>query len=175
MTTIKRLNELFRYNPKTGQLIRRVTVSSNAKEGDIAGTIQGAEYFEVGIDGTRHYCHTVIWAMTHNMWPKKQIDHVDQNGRNNKLDNLREVTQAEQEQNKPLRQDNTSNVTGVSWDKGKNKWQAYINKNSKRNHLGFFTTFIEAVKARNEIEKKFGWLSGKNSPAAKYIEENFNW
>lgn len=49
---------------------------------------------------------------------------------------------------KPLKPTNTSGVTGVSFEKRREKWVAYVNVDKKRKHLGYFNTREEAVKAR---------------------------
>lgn len=50
----------------------------------------------------------------------------------------------------------TSKFKGVSYYKGNstNRWIAYISKNKKKHHLGYFPTEIEAAKAYNEKAKE---------------------
>lgn len=50
---------------------------------------------------------------------------------------------------------NTSGVKGVSWCKSRNVWESYINVHSKRIHLGRFSRFEDAVKARRDAEEKY--------------------
>ena len=52
---------------------------------------------------------------------------------------------------------NTSGVTGVGWDRSKTRWVAHIKKNGKYKALGAFRSFAEAVAARKEAEKMFGF------------------
>ena len=49
---------------------------------------------------------------------------------------------------------NTSGKTGVCWNTGHQKWQARIGFQGKTHHLGYFTEYDEAVKARTEAEKE---------------------
>ena len=94
----------------------------------------------------------------------KFIDHKNHKKYDNKKYNLRKVTSSQNQMNGSKRFDNTSGVTGVSWDKLKNKWIAYIAKNGKQKHLGGFDKFEDAVKARKEAEEKyFGEYSYDNS------------
>lgn len=44
---------------------------------------------------------------------------------------------------------------GTSFDKSRNKWQAYININGKTKHLGLFLTQEEAIAARKAAEQKY--------------------
>ena len=55
---------------------------------------------------------------------------------------------------KDPRSDNTSGHTGVYFDKGTEKWQAYINFQKKRYHLGVFKTKDQAIRARKSAEKR---------------------
>ena len=50
---------------------------------------------------------------------------------------------------------NKSGCVGVTFDKGKNKWAAYISHKKHNYRLGRFATFEEAVKARKKAEKQF--------------------
>lgn len=50
---------------------------------------------------------------------------------------------------------NTSGVTGVSWDKARQKWFAYIHIHRKRIQLGYYEHFADAVKARKDAEDKY--------------------
>lgn len=68
------------------------------------------------------------------------VDHVDGNGLNNQRINLRSATRSENARNSRRHRDNTSGFKGVSWNKAKQKWRAYITLNGKEKHLGLFST-----------------------------------
>jgi len=55
---------------------------------------------------------------------------------------------------KEARVDNSSGHTGVYFDKKSQKWQAYINFQKKRYHLGFHQTREQAIHAREEAEEQ---------------------
>ena len=116
--------------------------------------------------GVRFAAHRVIWAMVHNYWPDC-IDHIDGNPGNNKINNLRDVSHAENMKNRSLQTNNTSGVTGVSWNKIGQKWEAYIKINGTRRSLGRFKRFDDAVTSRLKAEKKEGFtdLHGKKLSA----------
>lgn len=54
-----------------------------------------------------------------------------------------------------LRNNNASGVTGVHFDRARNRWMAYITFQNKRIHLGRFPSFEEAKKARKRAEEKY--------------------
>lgn len=70
-------------------------------------------------------------------------------------DNCRWVNQSIQSYNQKLADNNTSGIKGVGWHKPLNKWRAFITKNNKRIHLGYFTNLNEAALARKEAENKY--------------------
>ena len=82
----------------------------------------------------------------------------------NRKSNLRVATFEENSYNTTLRSNNTSGVTGVNWEKRRNKWQAYITVNKKRIYLGLFDNIEDAIRVRKEAESKFfGEYSHDNS------------
>lgn len=76
------------------------------------------------------------------------VDHINRDIFDNRLHNLRVCTRQENTMNCGLSTNNQSGVTGVSFNKDKNKWRAYINKDSKQINLGTYEKFEDAVKAR---------------------------
>lgn len=74
----------------------------------------------------------------------EKVDHRDNDGLNNRRDNLRPATDAENNQNKPTNSRNKSGFKGVSWFAGTRKWRATIQSNGKWVHLGYFTSAEDA-------------------------------
>lgn len=92
------------------------------------------------------------------------IDHKDGNPTNNIRNNLRFATYTENNLNRKTSSYNTSGTTGVSWNKRKGKWFAYITINHKRTSLGYYNNFDDAVQVRKQAEEKyFGEWSYDNS------------
>lgn len=92
------------------------------------------------------------------------VDHKNHKKYDNRKSNLRPATASQNNMNSPLKINNVSGVTGVSWHKLREKWRAVITVNKKQIHLGLFTCFEDAVKARKEAEEKyFGEWSYDNS------------
>lgn len=83
--------------------------------------------------------------ISHPPAPKHKID--------NRISNLRYVTQVENNMNKHLAKNNTSGVKGVVWQKNDQGWSARIQKNGKRISR-FFHNFDDAVKWRKDMEEK---------------------
>lgn len=91
--------------------------------------------------------HLVIGYPLH----KKQIDHINHNGLDNRRSNLRMVTCRENAWNQ-RRQSNgkvSSRFPGVYWNKGNSRWCSQIRINGERVELGIF---------KNELEAAFTYL-----------------
>ena len=101
------------------------------------------------------------------------VDHCGHNTFDNRKSKLRITKSIGNQKNKSLSKNNTSGVTGVSWEEKNKKWHSYIWVNGKTLHLGRFINFDDAVRARKEAEDKyFGEFSYDNS-MKKYIgDEN---
>jgi hypothetical protein len=85
---------------------------------------------------------------------KKQLDHINGIKRDNRIENLREATDSENQQNqKKPPAHNTSGFLGVTKYKRNGKWVAGIKLNGKRINLGYFDT-PEAAHAAYLQKKK---------------------
>ena len=77
--------------------------------------------------------------------PNNYIDHINRNPSNNSTENLRIVTQQQNNFNR-------SNTKGYCWNKLTKKWQAQIKVNRKQIHLGRF---------KNEEDARAAYLKAK--------------
>jgi len=94
--------------------------------------------------------------MHHDYWPK-YVDHIDGNHANNKIENLRETTIAQNQWNRKIDRKNTSGIKGVSYDSRRNLWVAEIVANKKKIFLGRFNAIAEAEKPKPEpVEEVIG-------------------
>lgn len=156
------LRQRLRYESETGRLIWRyyelMPTRWNSRWAEVAaGRISQCGYSQVSIYGKRYPAHRIIWAMEYGVWPNGEIDHIDGNRLNNRLNNLREVSRTENSRNMALRVDSTSGATGVCWDKNRNKWIAQIRVNRLRINLGRFAVFEDALNARKAAEVRYGF------------------
>lgn len=83
------------------------------------------------------------------------VDHTNGDGLNNRRENLRPCTQAQNLHNSGMSKRNTTGNKGVHFDKSRNKWAANIGIEGRMINLGRFTTKDEAVAARKAAELKY--------------------
>lgn len=135
MITQELVLHLFDY--RDGQLYWRVRPSTSVQIGAIAGSVNSTGYKQTRIDKKIYLNHRIIF-LWHYGWLPKNVDHKDKNPLNNKIDNLRSATEAENSWNAKLRVDNTSGIKGVYKTKSDKKWRVQVQVNNKRKNIGGF-------------------------------------
>ena len=119
------------YNPETGIFQK--------KNGTPVGYLCKDGYIQINLlDGSQRKAHRLAWLYMTGSFPKGILDHIDGNRTNNKWENLREVSYSQNGMNSSFRKSNTSGYKGVSFDKKYQKYEAYIWKDNKKKHLGYY-------------------------------------
>jgi hypothetical protein len=83
------------------------------------------------------------------------VDHIDGNPSNNKIENLREVTQTQNNYNAILKTNNTSGFKNVYWNKRSSNWVVMVKIDRKNKHIGYFNCIKEANKAAIKARKQY--------------------
>lgn len=103
------------------------------------------------------YAYQVVWALTHGTWPAQDIDHKDSDPSNDDGKNLRLATPSQNLANTGLFAHNTSGFKGVSWDRRRSKWRAYIKVKGRTKSLGNHSSIEAAAEAyRVAAKAEFG-------------------
>ena len=134
--------EIFDYH-ESGNLIWKKTQYSN-KLGKFAGGIDCAGYLKITILKKQYYAHRLIFFWHKGYFPK-EIDHIDGNKLNNKIENLRETTSSQNKANIKIRKNNSSGYKGVTFHKRDKKWQSCIGSKYQIIYLGSFDNVIDAA------------------------------
>lgn len=140
--TQEQVRELFDY--VDGQLLWKKAHASR-KIGEPAGYWRADGYLHVRIAGVLHYGHRLIWLWHHGDVPE-YVDHKDRNPRNNRIENLRPATRAENLRNRKKKR-GTSKYLGVHLAKKRGKWMAQMTAGGPTRHLGSFDSEEEAAHA----------------------------
>jgi hypothetical protein len=155
MITQERLKQLLHYDPDTGVFTR---IQSNRADrlGKQPGSRNTKGHVQIRLDGTLYVAHRLAWLYTNGEFPVNQLDHIDGDKTNNKIANLREATNKQNQENVPLQVNNTSGYRGVSFDKRLKKFRAYVCHNRQQITLGFFVTSeLAAAAAKNARDRFF--------------------
>jgi hypothetical protein len=150
--SIDRLREVFALDESTG-VLRWNIQKKRVRFGDVAGGISGRGYVYVGLDGLRLKAHRIVFAMVHGCWPDR-VDHINGIKTDNRPENLRAATHAQNMQNAKTRSDNTSGFKGVTWDKRAKRWQAQISVAGRCKFLGYYDDAKEAAEVAREARIK---------------------
>lgn len=166
--------QLLRYDPETGKLFwkaRPTSLFTDERTGRAWNTRFADKEAFTAISrgyhiGAIHYvmvkAHRVAWAIHYGEWPDV-IDHINGNPSDNRITNLRNVSQTENMRNLSQRTDNTSGASGV-WREG-NKWAAEIKFKGKKRWLGRYESFEDACAARANAQAELGFAKGHGRPS----------
>lgn len=141
--TAERLRSLLRYDPDTGLfhcLVRRV--GSQAKVGDVVGSVGVGGYIVIRMDNAYYYGHRLARLYMTGEWPPRHVDHINMCRADNRWSNLRDATPSQNHANTRASRSGTSGFKGVS--ACRDKWQAHIRIDGRKAHLGTFATREEA-------------------------------
>jgi hypothetical protein len=162
MLTQEMVREMFDYR-EDGKLIRRHAIMGNGNyAGRVVGTTpkgtRSSRYSVTKIHG-QHWCvHKLIYLYHHGVVPS-QLDHINRDTSDNRIENLRPANSSQNSCNRKLFSNNTSGCKGVSWIKESQKWLAHVSINNKTIRLGKFDDLelaeLVAIEARDLFHGKY--------------------
>lgn len=145
---LNKLRDFLEYKPDTGEFFWKSYRSRGAKAGYSAGCIYKDGYVRIGFDGQEYLAHRLAWLFHYGVMPDKFIDHINGVRADNRIENLRQVTNSENMQNqKKLRKNNTTGYTGVFFSKQKQKYISKIKVDGRDAYLGVFKEAKDAYGA----------------------------
>ena len=130
----------------------------------LAGTVNKKGYRSVCFpDKTYMYAHRIVWEIHFGAIPDgMDIDHINHDRDDNRIENLRLVTRQANLKNKGVVTSNTG-VMGVYWNKKTNRFTANITVNGKTMYIGTFTDLEPAARARKGAERFYGFHENHGS------------
>lgn len=121
----------------------------------VAGCSTSDGYLKISVDGTQYKAHQVIWCWMTGEWPSF-VDHRDVDGMNNRWDNLRRSTVAQNNQNMKSKKPagSPSKLKGAYFDKRRKVWHSRIMVDRKLMMLGDFDSAEAAHTAYADAARK---------------------
>lgn len=156
MLTVEKLKEVLFLDETDYKFYWRVAKKGIVK-GMQAGSFDAHGYGQIVIDRKVYKEHRLVWLYKNGSFPDGQIDHLNHDRRDNRIENLRVVSNTENQKNKPIPRNNKTGYVGVSFSKSAKKYEAYITVNGKRKNLGLHETAAQAFEAREKANKEFGF------------------
>lgn len=153
MLTQAILKNTLHYDETTGIFYRK-------DSGMVAGHPEKRDgHRRIRIRNIRYAAHRLAWMWVYGEFPNGNLDHINGNPDDNRIENLRIASVAENSRNAKTPFTNTSGVKGVYWHKGKKRWYASCRVNGKKIFIGTFKEIKEAEKVmvefRNNHHKEF--------------------
>ena len=127
------------YNPDTGLFCWKIRRSPNCTKGWFAGSKSG-QYLAIRVHNKLYMTHRLAWVLTTGEWPKNFIDHRNENKRDNRLYNLRDVSKSLNGLNITAPNKNNKNP-----HRGITKWQGKYRVQFQGRHVGSYTSPEEAA------------------------------
>jgi hypothetical protein len=175
-------NEFLDYNPETGDLVWKVRDRKHFKSdrncnmwntrfaNTVAGSDDGKGYQKIRVNSNDYKAHRLAWLLHYGVWPKEQIDHINHVTIDNRIENLREATHAQNMRNLLSRKGSTSKYLGVCWHHRDKRWMAQINIDGATRYLGLFKVEEDAARAYDRAAlKHFGIYANLNFPIEDYF------
>lgn len=166
----KRANEYYEYNKDTGSFFYKERPASEFSKhqyihhckriGKEAGSVNREGYVKIWVDKKIYSAHKIAWLIIHGEWvnyPEFEIDHINGDRSDNRIENLRKVSKSGNQRNSGRRITNTSGVHGVHWCQRNKKWIARIWNGSRHVYLGQFNDLRESAIARQAAERVLGF------------------
>lgn len=142
------------YDSKSGDLVWRLRRGS-AGAGRVVQTLDGAGYFAVALNGKQYRVHRVAWLLHYREWPAGDIDHINGDKVDNRIENLRVCDDKTNQWNAGPR-GGRCQYKGVDWHNTTGRWRARIRVGSgRRIELGYFKTAEEAAAAYDRAAEQY--------------------
>ena len=152
------VTDLLSYDSDTGLFTWKMSTGSQ-KAGSRAGVVdKESGYVRISIDRKTYKAHRLAWFYVHKRWPAQNIDHINHDRADNRLVNLREVTQKQNTQAMKKRVNTKSKFKGITPYKYKpGFFVAQIRYDGKQRKIGIFDSELAAHEAYcAEARKRFG-------------------
>ena len=164
MITPSEVLSLLEYNPLTG-LFRWRDSNYSFKKDWFKGAVGNAgRYCYIRIKRRTFTAHKLAWVCFYGEWPVCSLDHINRDGLDNRLYNLRLATRAQNGINRGKQRNNTSGYKGVIRNRQGN-WFAQIKKDRRAVYLGIFPDRVSAAKAYDaKAREMFGVFATLNFP-----------
>lgn len=149
------------YDPNTG-VFRHQNSPYPSYNGKIAGSTNSYGYRVIKVGGKYLLAHQIAWLLVKGVAPAQPIDHRDGERDNNRIDNLRLATAAQNGANRRVAVNSALGAKGVSVSPN-GRFRVRIRVNNRKRRVGTFGTYEEAVGAYNKAaEHHFGEFARPN-------------
>ena len=138
------VRQAFTYD--SGVLRWKVAHGRRGRAGEVAGSKGPEGYVKIKWNRRLYQAHRLIFAF-HYSWMPEEVDHINGNRSDNRIENLRAATKSLNQLNAKLRVDSRSGVKGVHWCERDQRWVATVRQNRKIVYQRYFRNLDDAAQA----------------------------
>ena len=146
------LHEEIKYDADTGEFGWLKPRQGRSGE---PGSINDEGYKVIQIDGKRYLGHRLAWLLHYGEEPPAQIDHINRDRSDNRIENLRDGGDSVNQMNRSCSAKNETGVTGVLIRRHKKQKPYYYVKFNGEMLVAYTKDFFEAVCARKSAENDY--------------------
>lgn len=128
--TVAQVLEYLSYDETTGHLTWIKRPSKKIHKNKRAGYDLKSGYRAITLFGTSYQEHHLIWFISTGLWAE-EIDHINHNKADNRIDNLRSVTHAENARNMKKLSNTITGEQGIYHDRKTDRYTATIRMKGK--------------------------------------------
>jgi len=122
--------------------------------GKPAGRVKSDGRMDISYNWVRYKYHRLVWNFWYGEIPEKmEIDHIDGNPQNNKIENLRLCTHQENMLNRKIQSNNQCSVKNVYYRKDRNLWVVDI-RNKGHRFVSEHQTIDEAKEKAQQVRRE---------------------
>jgi hypothetical protein len=148
--TYEQVREMFDYDENTGILTWKIK-HGHKHPGDEVGYMEYG-YKILTIDKKDFFVHRIVWLRHYGKYPDQFIDHINGIRDDNRICNLRDVSQRENMHNKQRHREGRS--LGVFYNQWEKRWDARIFFEHKQYRLGVYDTEELALQAYKTAQEE---------------------
>ena len=124
------------------------TLTRDDREGGL-GSYDKDGYLIIKVRASQYKAHRVVWLLNYGDWPKQELDHINRNRTDNRIENLREADRTIQNLNRPPKYNDETKCCGVHINHTKGLKKKYEFHSKGKTYR--FYTLEDALKKRTEL------------------------
>lgn len=155
------VNKWLLYENQSGIFYWKKSPMYKVKAGDKAGALLrngcGNNYLTITVHGKRYLAHRIVATLFLGANPSDFVDHINGNGLDNRVENLRLVSKKQNSRNMKISARCKTGIMGVSFCSKYNGYRVKIGRNKTISKAFYFKDFFEACCARKSLENEFNF------------------